>query len=161
MKASTLSLRDLTFLNVHIDVDMEFQKSEPHFDFAGVKFSCNVRHGRTSNKELPIWWVGVDFSISSDEEKRCPYILDIKAAGLFTVDESIPKEREEAFVYESGAAMVYGAIREMVATITGRSVHGVLTLPTASFFGTFAEREQDDDHEREEPEKPEERTKDA
>lgn len=143
MKASTLTLHDLTFLNVHIDVDMDFQKSASRFDFDGVKFRCDVRHGKTTSQENPLWWVGVDFYILSDEEKRCPYSIDFKAAGLFTVDDTIPKEKEEAFVYESGAAMVYGAIREMVSTITGRSVHGVLTLPTASFFGTFADRAKD------------------
>lgn len=161
MKASTLSLHDLTFLNVHIDVDMDFQASGSRFDFDGVQFRCDVRHGRNKNHELPLWWVGVDLAIVSSEEKRCPYSLDVKAAGLFTVDASIPKDKEEAFVYESGAAMVYGAIREMVASITGRSVHGVLTLPTASFFGTFAEREQDGGHERDEPEGPEDGTTDA
>lgn len=145
MKASTLSLHDLTFLNVHLDVDMAFEKPESRFDFTGAKFRCDVRHGRANNQELPLWWVGVDFSIASDEEKRCPYSLDIKAAGLFTVDDTVPKDKEEAFVYESGAAMVYGAIREMVATITGRSVHGVFTLPTASFFGTFADLDRDRD----------------
>lgn len=150
MKASTLTLRDLTFLSLHVDVDMDYQKSASHFDFDGVKFRCNVRHGQTHSKEVPLWWVGVDFFIASDEEKRCPYNLDIKAAGLFTVHDSVPKEKEEAFVYESGAAMVYGAIREMVATVTGRSVHGVFTLPTASFFGTFAEREKSKEQKPEE-----------
>lgn len=137
MRPSTLTLRDLTFLGVHIDVDMDFTGQALGFDFEGVKIQCGVRHGRQTSDDSRTWWVGVNFVSVSDEEKRCPYAVEIKAAGLFTVDETIAEDKREAFVYESGAAMVYGAIREMVATITGRSVHGPFTLPTASFFGSF------------------------
>lgn len=142
MRPSALTLHDLTFLNVHIDVDMNFKGSATSFDFDGVKFKCNVHHGRTNREESPPWWVGVQFACISDDEKRCPYAVDVKAAGLFSVDASVPEDKHEAFVYESGTAMVYGAIREVVSTITGRSAHGVMTLPTASFFGSFAERDE-------------------
>lgn len=142
MRPSTLTLRDLTFLGVHIEVDMDFTGQALGFDFDGAKISSGVRHGKQGPEDDLRWWVGVDFAVFSDEEKRCPYSVEMKAAGLFTIDESVPVEKRESFVYESGAAMVYSAIREMVATITGRSAHGPFTLPTVSFFGSFEERDQ-------------------
>ncbi|WP_167769427.1 hypothetical protein [Thioalkalivibrio halophilus] len=43
---------------------------------------------------------------------------------------------------EYGAALVYGAIREMVTNITSRSLAGPLTLPTPSFVGALELRNQ-------------------
>ena len=44
--------------------------------------------------------------------------------------------------YEYGAALVYGAIREMVTNITSRSLAAPLTLPTPSFVGALELRHQ-------------------
>lgn len=143
MKPSTLKLHDLTFLRIHVDVDMDYKAQATDFDFNGMKFQCDVRHGQTYRDAPPLWWVGVEFANASNDEKRCPYVVEVKAAGLFTPDDSIPEERREAFVYESGAAMVYGAIREMLSTLTGRAPHGPLVLPSVSFFGSFEDRDKE------------------
>ena len=63
----------------------------------------------------------------------------MQALGVFRVAESVGIDRREELVFENGAAHVYGAIRDMVSTITARSVPGPIMLPTPTFVGSFAE----------------------
>lgn len=140
MKASDINLENLAFLEVIVLVNTEYKGSATDFDFDGVVFDWGIRHG-TRNDEGTEWWVGLEVGIRNDEntEKPSPYTIDIRAAGMFSINPNYPTERRERFVYESGASLIYGAIREMVCNITSRSAHGSFMLPTSSFFGSFAE----------------------
>ena len=144
MKASQLSLDDLTFLEVSVIVNSDYTGKISEFNFDGVLFNWGIRHGRR-NDEGTDWWVGLEVGMKSEEEKQCPYHLNVRAAAMFTVNNNYPPENRECFIYESGASLVYGSIREMVMNITSRSAHGALMLPTASFFGSFAERQKETD----------------
>lgn len=138
MKPSLLSLLSLTFLGIRLDINAKFEGKADEFDFDGAMLRWKVRHGkRDGNKG---WWVGVEFATQEGDEKPCPYLIDMKAVALFEVSEQVPAEEQEKFVYENGASLVYGAIREMVSTVSARSAYGSLMLPTASFFGAFEER---------------------
>ena len=141
MKPSFLTLRELTFLGIRIEVDPEYSGQASDFDFEGASLHWGIRHGRQDDEGLH-WWVGIDFATKFDDNKRCPYQIDVKAMGLFKLNESVPKENREKFVYENGAALVFGAIREMVTMTSARSAHGAIMLPTASFFGTFEEHQK-------------------
>lgn len=138
MKASQLSLNDLTFLEVSVIINPDYSGKISEFDFDGALFTWGIRHGKR-NDDGTDWWVGLEIGMKSDEDKPCPYNLNIRAAAMFGVDNNYPPEKRECFIYENGTALIYGAIREMVMNITSRSAHGSLMLPTASFFGSFAE----------------------
>lgn len=141
MKPSDLRLLNLTFLCIKIEVDPAYEGNASEFDFDGALIHWGLRHGRQSDDGLN-WWVGVEFATRSEEKKRCPYNIEIKAIGLFNVNEAFPQEKLERFVFENGAALVYGAIREMVTMTTARSAFGAIMLPTASFFGSFEEHQK-------------------
>ena len=138
MKPSLLSLLGLTFLGIKLDINPKFEGKADTFDFDGAMLHWKVRHGKRDDKKG--WWVGVEFATQEGDEKPCPYLIDMKAVALVEVSEHVPAEEQEKFVYENGASLVYGAIREMVSTISARSAYGSLMLPTASFFGSFEER---------------------
>lgn len=92
----------------------------------------NIRHGKEESDGK--WWVALGFVVVNENAGVvCPYNIDVQALGIF------PAEREEHLVYENGVALVYGAIREMVSTITSRSLAGTLMLPTPTFMGTYSE----------------------
>ena len=96
-----------------------------------------IHHGRNDDDET--WWIAARFFVDNENAKvRCPYRLDMRAMGLFLVDEHLKEEKHEKLVYENGEALIYGAIRDMVSMITSRSVHGSLMLPTPTFMGTYA-----------------------
>lgn len=136
MKPSPLTLLTLDFLRVHVDAALEAKQSAEQFDFDGSMLSWSIKHGHGTDGN---WWVAVGFSTDAEapSEQRCPYDLDIRAMGFFTISDNIAPDRREAIVYESGAALVYGAIREMVANITARGIAGKLMLPTPTFVDAF------------------------
>jgi preprotein translocase subunit SecB len=141
MKQSVITLRDLTFLAIKCEIDPDYKGPASEFDFQGAFLHWGLRHGK-SGDDGRTWWVGLDFATRQEGDKRCPYALDIKAVGMFSVNESVPEERREELAFENGAALVYGAIREMVSTITARSAFGTLLLPTASFVGEFQKHQE-------------------
>lgn len=137
MKASPLTFLSLKFLRVRVEADFEAQPSPDAYDFDGAMLAWTLNHGRELDGR---WWVAVGFACdqaATPSERRSPYAIDVQAIGFFRVADSIEADRREALVCENGAALVYGAIREMVASITARSVPGALMLPTPSFIGTF------------------------
>lgn len=137
MKPSPLTMLGLDFLRVHIEADHTAEQSAQAFDFDGAMLAWSIKHGQ--DKE-GTWWVAVGFATDPQAaaKQRCPYDLDMRAMGIFSVADSYPAERREELVYENGAALVYGAIREMVATVTARSLAGKLMLPTPTFVGSLA-----------------------
>jgi preprotein translocase subunit SecB len=138
MKPSILQLRDLLFVRTRIDIDPEFEGEAGDFEFEGSKYRWETRYGHRDDEPLK-FWLGLEYALQSDKEKRCPYIVDMKAVAFFDVDESVPEEKRDLLIYENGSALVFGAIREMIASITGRSLFGTLMLPTASFIDSFKE----------------------
>lgn len=140
MKASPLTFKDISFIRISVESDHNYKKRARAYDFEGTEYKLNIRHGRSKDGDSN-WWVGVEYATRSNEEKICPYELDMLAVGIFSVAESFPSERAEKLVYENGAALVFSAIREMVSTLTGRSTYGQLILPTVSFVGEFENRQ--------------------
>jgi hypothetical protein len=139
MKPSPLTLLTLDFLRVHIHANHEAKQTVEEFDFEGATLSWSIKHGQHDDGS---WWVAVGFATDDDAEaeQRCPYDLDMRALGSFTIAESVAADRREEIVYENGAALVYGAIREMTASVTARSIAGKLMLPTPTFVGAFIAR---------------------
>ncbi len=137
MKPSPLTMLSLDFLRVHVQAIHEATQNAEQFDFDGAMLSWSIQHGQ---EEDGSWWLAVGFATDqqAQADKRCPYDLDMRAMGIFSIAETIAPERREEIVYENGAALVYGAIREMVASITARCIGGKLMLPTPTFMGAFA-----------------------
>lgn len=57
-----------------------------------------------------------------------PYIVDVECVGIFNVDESLEKDEALRGVTITAHSVLYGAIRESVAWITGRHPFGPLVL---------------------------------
>lgn len=137
MKPSPLTFLKIEFIQVNVSADYKAEVTGPEFDFEGALIALSIKHGQ--HKEDGTWWVAVGFRTknSSDAKALCPYIIDVFAVGTFEVAEAFEEDRKERLVYESGAALVYGSIRDMVSTITARSSLGLLMLPTPTFMGEF------------------------
>lgn len=70
---------------------------------------------------------------SSTPDQESPYTARLTIEGEFEVDETYPAEMREDLIRVTGASMLYGACREMLANLTARSTHGMSTLPSVSF----------------------------
>lgn len=70
---------------------------------------------------------------SNSQDQEAPYTADLTIHGEFEVAKEFTARSPEELVYVTGASMLYGACREMLANITARSSHGMSTLPSVSF----------------------------
>lgn len=70
---------------------------------------------------------------SNTPEQESPYTATLAVEGEFEVAESYHASPED-LVNVTGASMLYGACREMLANLTARSIHGMSTLPSVSFL---------------------------
>lgn len=61
------------------------------------------------------------------------YTGAVTFSGIFEVAGSYPEEKRDMLVNVTGPSILFGACREMVANLTARGKHGMLTLPSVSF----------------------------
>lgn len=57
-----------------------------------------------------------------------PYIIDMECLGLFSANDTLSPEDAVRGVTITAHSVLYGAIREAVAWITGRQAHGQIML---------------------------------
>lgn len=67
---------------------------------------------------------------NSSEEELSPYVGEITVAGTFQLAENFPADKAKQMVHLNSGAILYGAIRELVSSLTSQSIHGELILPT-------------------------------
>lgn len=81
------------------------------------------------------WMVTVRVDLEADEGvPPPPYVGHITMRGVYEVAEAYPANDAARLIRVTGASMLYGCIREMVANTTARSSNGMVTLPSVSFF---------------------------
>lgn len=142
MQSSPLQLKKHIFRKVHIEPTEQvdeiatIEDSSTNFDFEGVTFRVGLTSAFAEDQanDPSDFAVVCEIAIENTVGKRCPYTIDIELQGFFTIDPRFAKPRErEDIVLVNGASILYGAIREMVLTITSRSIFGAMQLPTMDF----------------------------
>ena len=78
------------------------------------------------------WTVDVKVGIQSS------YVGHIRLYGHFSVDQNFPHDKVQEMVGINGPSILYGAAREMVANITARGPHPMISLPSVSFHPRYA-----------------------
>jgi len=78
-----------------------------------------------------VWLVRLKVEMLKPEEGNPPLYLGwIEVAGHLQLHPDIPAEDRRKLVFVNGGGLLYSAVREMVAMLTARSVHGMAELPT-------------------------------
>ena len=72
--------------------------------------------------------VSMSSKFNIDGDIAYPYITDMECIGVFSVDTKLSKEEAIRGVMITAHSVLYGAIREAVAWITGRQPFGQLML---------------------------------
>ncbi len=106
------------------------------FDFNGVQIAEGVELTiLDENKDDPKQF-GLKFRIVIENAigKIAPYDVDIGVVGIFTIGSDVTIPERENFVRVNGCAVLYGAIRDQILTLTSRSARGPLMLPTVNFL---------------------------
>lgn len=79
---------------------------------------------------------------SQDPAKPFAYEAEITVQGKVEIDEAFPQDRKEQLALVNGFSLLYSAAREMLLSVTVRSVYGAVTLPTVSFVRLVKEATQ-------------------
>ncbi|MCE2745933.1 MAG: hypothetical protein LW710_08500 [Burkholderiales bacterium] len=151
MKPSTLQLERFAFLRISVEPFVYPERPESGdlaigFDFEGVKFGEKFDVFPLTDQD-DRWGLTLTLSIPNieGEGKTCPYTIDVSAIGFFHyARKDDPELDKRNMVVVNGLAILYATLRELVAQITARSIHGELLLPTVNFLDKF-ERPEDPD----------------
>jgi preprotein translocase subunit SecB len=109
---------------------------------AGTQVKTQYSVGR-SDTDKHLWRVILKADYGpSEQQKDCPYHGHAEMIGWFAVSDQWPEDRVEELVSVNGPSILYGSIREMLLTVTGRSSHGPFMLPTMSFASAVKEEPQ-------------------
>ena len=143
MQLSPLQLEDLRFVHVCIEPRelpdfKDFDASFAPYEFGNTKFMSTVEHLQATDEEdnpATRFIVGLSLQLPDEGDTPPPYIVDVKCVGYFSIDKSAfpdPIKRYDVGVV-NGASLLYGAIREMIATTTSRLWYGKMVLPSVNF----------------------------
>lgn len=155
MKVAPLQPKGIVFEEVSILVNLDETNSPistDNFDFQDVRLVCDVGHADVDGDiEAPSddsMLVSIRLRIPNDEGKKAPYKINIAVTGIFKwLDKSTDRKDRRDLTVVNGATILYGAIREMVLTVTSRSMSGAMLLPSVNFIDnkpSLLESEKDD-----------------
>lgn len=142
MQLSPLQLLEYTFDGVSV-VPVEGYKADPAFPpglvfFPGkLAMSADTGLALLDEKEkYSDFGVKLTLRVGPKEDGQAPYNIQVSVRGivrmhLAQVEGQAEERRVRALV--NGASLLYGAVREMVSTVTSRSAHGPLLLPSLNF----------------------------
>ena len=130
MKPSPLQLESYAFTRIHMDACEDSECLEPT---GAGQFQVNTRC-QQHNEDPSHWMITIMVSVKQKEGEQCPpYLLDIEAVGFFLISEEYPREKQAPMVKAHAPAVLFGAIREMLANITARGPYPRFDLPTVTF----------------------------
>ena len=105
-------------------------------DFNNVEFSSEValQDGpqASHNGREPVG-LRLKINIKRGESKIFPYEISIDIVGIFDIS-ALPEKDPIALLLVNGTSMLYGALREMLLSITARCMHGQVMLPSVHFL---------------------------
>lgn len=124
---SPLEISSYFFPSISVAADPEFKPGEdtipPHIE---VKVSVDHVENNT-------YQVALEITLEPEnEEKKQPYAIELIAVGIFHVAPDFPDPGK--LMQLNAAAILYGAAREFLITITSRGPWGAVTLPSISFL---------------------------
>jgi len=107
-------------------------RMEKAWNIEPTDFTVNGEVGRHTEDPSRLRYV---LTIASAGRKdRYPYSFRLSLVGYFHFHAGEPDTNEFILVYANAPSVLYGAAREMLATMTGRGPYPAVILPTASFL---------------------------
>lgn len=76
----------------------------------------------------------ITLHVQKTAESDCdPYTLSALAFGVFKADPNLSPSDQEAAIFRNGPSIVYGSLRDHIASVTARSPWGEYYLPAVTF----------------------------
>lgn len=93
-----------------------------------------TRHYSVSSNNDRVWKVGLDVVFGKPTDGVSPYFGSVQVEGVFEINPTYPAEKMQELLAITGASILYGSVREMIASISARGPRGVFLLPSVSFY---------------------------
>lgn len=138
MKASALRLEASFLEQVEFKVNHAFDPSL----IAGKSLSDLMVDWRLASRtdlefhaerDLYVTRLTVILAEHSDASSKPPYYFTVAMVGMFNYEQSFPLEKRAGLFASNGPAVLLGAIRELVFSLTSRGPYAPIMLPTANF----------------------------
>lgn len=115
-------------------IEIQLVASESEASEIPLNLSCH-REWSASDSDPRVWRLTLTVEFGGDEDAPpAPYTGRLKAVGSFRVAAAFPEDRRESLIRVTGASILFGACREMLANLTARGPHGMISLPSISFI---------------------------
>lgn len=136
MQASKLQLETyhLNRISVIPRPDAQATALGQYADFSNVMFGSDVSLQELKAIDGPDVRQGLSLKLTAQpgEGSTFPYDIEMEMLGVFNAD-GFPEADRDVMLLVNGASMLYGAMREMLMTITYRCMHGPVLLPSVHF----------------------------
>jgi len=128
-----LKLSSIQLLETHfIKVSIQALPGEHSGECRGlVKLEMKAEMEKPTKDSPNVWTILFSLSAEGDENcNRHAYNVESEAIGRIYCKADVESPESLEFIGKSGSSLVYGAIREMLANISARSVRSTFYLPT-------------------------------
>jgi preprotein translocase subunit SecB len=136
-----LGVGDYQILRLHFDVD-------PSGEVDRSEISMGLSHQFGTHKERPnTYMLSLTLGVNLDEEtfKAHGYRIETTAAASFHVaDGAVPEQDVVGYVLVNGLSLLYSGLRSEVATITGQSAVGRVTIPAVNMVEYLKSKQVED-----------------
>lgn len=126
MKPSPLQLERYFFSKIQLDAHITAEAKAKNTLDCGVEIGEAVDNPRR-------FQVSLELKLLPTGKETTPYTGEFHAVGFFRVADDWPEERIMQLVEANGPALLYGALREMVISLTSRGPWPALTLESVTF----------------------------
>lgn len=117
-------------LEEHKILRVDFETQIIEGEAAPLVFRHALTASQQSDQERK-WLVRLDVQfVPESDSGTAPYIGEIAMAGLFTLASDFPMEKASDMVHINGGAILFGAVRELLSSISARGIHGPIMLPS-------------------------------
>lgn len=149
MQLSPLQLLEYVFEGVSVQPVAGYKPEpdvSPNLVFFPGKLSISAEVGieaLAEGSKYSDYGVTLTLKVSPKSDELAPYEIRVTARGLVRmhlVQAEGQEEERRVRALVNGVSLLYGAVRELVVTITSRSVHGPFLLPSMSFSDLAAQK---------------------
>ncbi|RYD30993.1 MAG: hypothetical protein EOP86_18865 [Verrucomicrobiaceae bacterium] len=127
MDLSPLQLKGHRFTRLHLEGIANGIPSEE----AEVETAATWARHKTNPRE---WRVDLKVTFEPTRTRNLAYRGAAEIIGYFDVLEDWPEDECEALIAVNGTSLLYGAVREMILTMSARCSHGEFALPVLRFY---------------------------
>ena len=127
LNASPLQIESHEFLEISV------RASEQEAPIGDLSLRVN-RKWVLADAQMRRWKLILTIFFGGERDgKESTYTGTLKVGGSFIVAEKYPQEKASDLIQITGASILYGACREMLANLTARGPRGMVSLPSVSF----------------------------